>query len=122
MVEAGKGRDFGTAREGGAACRIFDGAEPSAGGLADPIVTAISAYLVAMDDFRRNAPDDDAGADAYALATYRPPLRVLERWRRPAATRSGALAALRLASHAEKDGVYDLVGPMLRAGLAYFEE
>ncbi len=121
MVEAGKGRGFGTAREGGAACRIFDGAEPSAGSLADPIATAISAYLVAMDDFRRNAPEDDAGADAYALATYRPSLRVLERWRRPASTRSGALAALRLAVEAEKDGAFDLVGPMLRAGLAYFE-
>jgi hypothetical protein len=122
MVEAGNGRDFGMATQGGAACRIFDGAEPSAGAMTDPVVAAISAYLVAMEDFRRNAPDDDAGADAYALATYRRPLKVLERWRRPAETRIGAVAALRLASDAEADGAYELVGPMLRAGLAYFDK
>ncbi|NOV15897.1 hypothetical protein E5S70_07330 [Ensifer adhaerens] len=110
------------ATQGGAACRIFDGAEPSAGAVTDPVVAAISAYLVAMEDFRRNAPDDDAGSDAYALATYRRPLKVLERWRRPAETRIGAVAALRLASDAETDGAYELVGPMLRAGLAYFDK
>lgn len=110
MDEAGHCSGCG-AVGGGAASKIFD----------DPIAEAIAVFRAAMADFRANAPDDNAGADAYASRSYRAPLCILERWELPAVSRAGALDALRLAVDAEADGDYVLVGPMLRAGLAYFE-
>ena len=87
----------------------------------DAVVVAIAEYRAALRDFNDNAPDDDAGRDAYAFASYRRPHYLLCGWRRPASTRAGALEALRLALEAERDGDYDLIAPMVRAALAFVE-
>jgi len=87
----------------------------------DPLVEAISAYRFSMNDYNKNAPDDDAEASEYATASYKPRLRIIEDWGNPAQTREGAVAALRLARDADDRGEYGIVTPMIGAALAYFE-
>lgn len=45
----------------------------------------------------------------------------LEQWSAPARTRDGAIAALGLARDAYEAGDHSLVGPMLKAALAFLE-
>ncbi|WIJ26583.1 hypothetical protein [Devosia sp. RR2S18] len=89
----------------------------------DPIIDAIRAYEAGMRDYRDNAPDDEEGAAAYVEKSYGPALRVLETWDKPAVTRFGAMAALRLAvEEAAKFAGSDSLDAMLAAALAYLEK
>ncbi|ACE89498.1 hypothetical protein RHECIAT_CH0000505 [Rhizobium etli CIAT 652] len=89
---------------------------------ADPLLDAVAAFRSGMADYNANAPQDDAGANAYSLISWMPPHAVLANWTAPAATRAGAMAALRLAVDEEETGDSPLVGPMMRAALAYLEQ
>ncbi|WP_205935939.1 hypothetical protein [Rhizobium leguminosarum] len=88
----------------------------------DPMLDAIAAFRAGMADFNANAPHDDAGAKAYSAISWKPPHAVLANWTAPASTRAGAMAALRLAVDEEDTGDSPLVGPMIRAALAYLEQ
>ncbi|MBB3913893.1 hypothetical protein [Rhizobium fabae] len=89
---------------------------------ADPILDAVSAFRAGMADFNANAPLDDAGTNAYSAISWKPPHAVLTTWTAPAISRDGAMAALRLAVEEEDTGDSPLVGPMMRAALAYLEQ
>lgn len=82
----------------------------------DPIVSAIDAYLAGCAAYSASGQEDDETANA----TYGPSLEILERWDRPAVTREGAAAALRLALDEMPDG-YTLVSALLSAALAYLD-
>ncbi|MGR9415879.1 hypothetical protein [Rhizobium leguminosarum] len=56
------------------------------------------------------------------MISWKPPHAVLANWTAPATTRIGAMAALRLAIDEEETGDSPLVGPMIRAALAYLEQ
>lgn len=88
----------------------------------DPILAAIVNFRSALDDYNENAPDENKGAEIYALRTFRRPRRVIENWQYGARTRRGAVEALRLANDADRDGDHVLVGPMVRAALSYLEK
>ncbi|PDT24546.1 hypothetical protein CO674_07235 [Rhizobium hidalgonense] len=90
--------------------------------VADPLLTAVAAFRSGMADYNANAPQDDPGANAYSLSSWKPPHAVLANWTAPATTRDGAMAALRLAVDEEETGDSPLVGPMMRAALAYLEQ
>jgi hypothetical protein len=91
--------------------------------VADPLLDAVNAYRAALADYNANAPmDANAEADAYAEISWRPLFRALMNWTAPATTREGAMAALRLAVDEEDTGDSPLVGPMIRAALAYLEQ
>ncbi|PWI54797.1 hypothetical protein B5K03_08740 [Rhizobium phaseoli] len=89
---------------------------------ADPLLDAVAAFRSGMADYNANAPQDDAGANAYCLISWMPPHAVLANWTAPATTRAGAMAALRLAVDEEETGDSPLVGPMMRAALAFLEQ
>ncbi|RUM18729.1 hypothetical protein EFD56_14870 [Rhizobium phaseoli] len=89
---------------------------------ADPLLDAVAAFRSGMADYNANAPQDDPGANAYSLISWMPPHAVLANWTAPATTRDGAMAALRLAVDEEETGDSPLVGPMMRAALAYLEQ
>lgn len=86
----------------------------------DPLLEAIDAYLAALDDFNKNAPEDHDEAQAYAEVSYGPPLEVLCNWTQPAWTRQGALKALQIAM-ADSNGVYgsEAAERMIRAAMGY---
>lgn len=88
----------------------------------DSLLEAINAFRAALDDFCRNAPEDDVGSDIYAKASFEPAKRVLDNWDRPATTKRGAIEALRLASE-ELDAFErsEMMQPLVNAALAYFE-
>lgn len=88
----------------------------------DPILGAIGDFRAGFADYNANAPHDNEGARAYAETSYRKPRRVLLSWQSPALTREGAIAALRTANEAQANDDHALVGPLLSAALAYFEE
>jgi hypothetical protein len=88
----------------------------------DPLLDLIKAYKAGIDEFNLNAPEDDAGANAYAGMTYMPPLKALMAWTAPAATSAGAVAALKLAQQANRDREVMIVAPMLQAAILYFEK
>lgn len=88
----------------------------------DPLLDMISAYRDGLADFNQNAPEDDAGASAYADATYMPPLRKLICWTGPAATNAGAVSALKLAEEANRNREPLIVAPMIQAALLYFQK
>ncbi|MBX5175331.1 hypothetical protein HJB77_03345 [Rhizobium lentis] len=90
--------------------------------IADPLLDAVAAFRAGMADFNANAPHDDAGAKAYSAISWKGPHAVLTNWTAPATTRGGAMAALRLAVDEEDIGDSPLVGPMMRAALAYLEQ
>lgn len=85
----------------------------------DPLIAAIQRYRDALDDYSTNAPDDNEGWNAYASRSYVGPRNALITWSRPAVSRSGALAALRMAVAADWEGDYQLVSPMVEAALAF---
>ncbi|MBB2821309.1 UNVERIFIED_ORG: hypothetical protein GGD59_004581 [Rhizobium esperanzae] len=89
---------------------------------ADPLLDAVAAFRSGMADYNANAPQDDAGANAYCLISWMPPHAVLANWTAPATTRAGAMAALRLAVDEDEVGDSPLVGPMMRAALAFLEQ
>ncbi|MBB2832301.1 UNVERIFIED_ORG: hypothetical protein GGD51_002430 [Rhizobium esperanzae] len=89
---------------------------------ADPLLDAVAAFRSGMADYIANAPQDDAGANAYCLISWMPPHAVLANWTAPATTRAGAMAALRLAVDEDEVGDSPLVGPMMRAALAYLDQ
>jgi hypothetical protein len=82
---------------------------------------AITAFRTAMANYNKSVPEDDDGAREFAAATYGRPLKIIEAWQHPAESLEEAIAALRLADDADRDGDYSIVGPMLRAALAFFE-
>lgn len=89
----------------------------------DPLLDAIRAYREGLADFERNHPrDDDERTDAFAAATYAPPLARLSEWREPAASLEGAVEALRLALN-DTGGVKDTEAGerMVAAALAFLE-
>ena len=87
----------------------------------DPLCIAIKEFRDGLEDYNRNAPEDDVAANLYAAASYRPKRQVIERWANPAQTLRGAVDALRLADEASEDDDYAVVQPMIRAALAYLE-
>ena len=87
----------------------------------DPICLAISKFRVGFADYDANAPDDDRLAKAYAEVTFRPPRRAIVEWKSPAKTKEGAIAALMLARDADENDDHDMVGPLLKAALAFLE-
>jgi hypothetical protein len=87
----------------------------------DPLLGMIAAYRVGLADFQANAPEDDAGANAYAEISYGLPMANLENWNRGATTLKSAIAAVSLARDANRDGDRRLVGAMLFAALVYFQ-
>lgn len=87
----------------------------------DPLLGMISAYRIGLADFKANAPEDDAGANAYAEISYELPMANLEKWNRAATTKKSAIAALLLARDANRDGDRCLVGPMLSAAITFFQ-
>jgi len=88
----------------------------------EPLVEAINAYRSGMREFDRHELDDNDQIDAYADATYAPPLKTLDEWNLPALTRAGAIAALRFAvDESATSLVPDGVGAMIKAALGYLE-
>ena len=88
---------------------------------ADPLVAAINAYRAALDDFRKNAPDDDKGADAFAEETYVKAEKVLENWSEPATSMAAAIEALRV-SQANANGCQGTPAAdrMIEVAMGYF--
>lgn len=86
----------------------------------DPLVASIQRYRDALADFSASAPDVSDRRNA-ALLSYTEPRNVLMAWARPAVSRDGALAALRMAVFADQEGDYQLVGPMIEAALTYID-
>lgn len=86
----------------------------------DPLISAIASYKRQMALFNRVAM---LGEDPEVLAdkTYRPPLAVIAAWDKPALSREGALAALKLADEGCRENDLAITGPMIRAALAYFQ-
>ncbi|MBY3058545.1 hypothetical protein HF263_21030 [Rhizobium leguminosarum] len=90
----------------------------------DPLLETIRAYQRGLADFERDHPrDDDAGKDAYADATYGPPLARLQQWRGSATSLEGALAALRLCVEDEFAVKGTEAGElMVRAAIGFLEK
>lgn len=88
----------------------------------DPLLDAIHAYQAGLEDFNRNAPEDDEGSIAYAQVSYIPHLVRLDEWNEPARTREGAIEALRI-SLTNKGGVYgcEAADRMVQAAIGYLE-
>lgn len=101
----------------------FMGASVTFAATQDPLGAACAAYVAAREDYNANAPsDDDDAANAYAAMTWKPARDVLVNWTASAVSRSGAMAALRLAVEEEDAGDSNVVAPLLTAALAYFEQ
>lgn len=91
----------------------------------DPVVKAVQDYRDGCARFNAINSADwplHGGEDAVIEKTYGGPMKALENWDRPCASRDGAIAALRHAL-AESEDIYcsDSIGPMLRAALGYLE-
>ncbi|WP_413710657.1 hypothetical protein [Rhizobium sp. Rhizsp82] len=86
------------------------------------LLQAIRDYQASLEDFNKNAPRDDAGANAYSSVSYGPKLDVLKNWSKPAETREAAIAALQIAL-TDDGGVYnsDAGDAMMKAALGYLE-
>lgn len=91
-------------------------------GIADPIIDAIKTYKEEVRKFAA-IPDDvlmAEGEDATVANTYGPHQDRLMSWSSPAATREGAIDALRLMI--DEDAICSSMGEaMCRAALAYLE-
>ncbi|PBB21124.1 hypothetical protein [Mesorhizobium sp. WSM4313] len=97
-------------------------AAPRAVPVKDPLIDAIAALRAGLEDFNRNAPEDDDEAEAYAEVSYGPPMAVIEEWERPAASRQGAIEALRLVlDEMSSFAASPTVPPLVAAALAYLE-
>ncbi|MXO03113.1 hypothetical protein GR156_22760, partial [Shinella zoogloeoides] len=73
--------------------------------VADPLLDAIQALYdgeVAFEAIHSNDWDSHGGEEAVVAKTYLPPHEALERWDQPAATRRGAVEAIRLALREEQ--------------------
>ncbi|ASY68867.1 hypothetical protein [Sinorhizobium fredii] len=116
MNDAEQGRLVDSDTEGG----LFF--QPVAGVGADPLIGAITSFKRQMALFNRLALIGDEDVGALADRTYRPPLAMISAWRRPAISREGALAALKLAEEGCRDNDPAITGPMLRAAIGYFEK
>lgn len=91
----------------------------------DPVVKAVQDYRDGCARFSAINSADwplHGGEDDVIEKTYGGPMKALENWDRPCASRDGAIAALRHAL-AESEDIYcsDSIGPMLRAALLYLE-
>lgn len=107
--------------KGGYEVRNSNGSNTLAACEIDPLIGAINAMKAGLADYNANAPEDDDAARAYAEISYRPPRRVIERWKRPAISIDGAVSALRLARDADRDDDGLIVTAMLSAALAFFD-
>jgi hypothetical protein len=90
----------------------------------DLLLQAIDDYRFGGDQYDALPGDmnEDAQRSAYDGLVGKP-MTVLEEWDRPAVTREGALAALRLArQELEEGGSEDIVRAMVSAALAFLEE
>ncbi|MER9615581.1 hypothetical protein [Mesorhizobium sp. M0207] len=90
----------------------------------DPLLDLIERYRAGCDAYQcgsRGNRDDEA-LDALADVTYSPPMRDIEEWTRPAVSRQGATAALRLVLTEIGDFPQSgMLPPLLNAALAYLE-
>lgn len=88
----------------------------------DPLVDAIADYQAAITDFNAKAPGGDEANEAFADATFRPCMKIIEGWQLPAATADGAIAALELARSELRDfASSDMVPPLVGAALGYLK-
>lgn len=87
------------------------------------LASAIASFNGAVAEYNANCPQGNQDeADAFAAATFKPWVNVLENWSRPATTHAEAVAALRVAlKEAEEYHCSEPVAPMIRAALAYLE-
>ena len=92
---------------------------------ADPILSAIAAREVGNAAFAAIPSWDYArhgGEDAVIERPYLAPQRVLDGWALPAKTRSGAIAALKLAQdEIQAFGESPAANAMIKAALGYLE-
>lgn len=88
----------------------------------ETLLTAITAFRDALEDYRKNAPDDDDGANAYAEAGYIKLEKALAGWSDPITDATTAVEAIRLAS-ADADGCHGCPAAerMMSLALAYFD-
>ena len=86
------------------------------------LLATITAYRIALADYRDNAPDDDHGANAYAEAGYIPLEKMLADWSAPIEDAATAIEAIRLAS-ADGDGCRGCPAEarMMNLAMAYFD-
>lgn len=91
---------------------------------ADPLLAAIADYHAGNAAYSGSAEFESlADEDAANEATYGPADRKLRTWDRPATTREGALAALRVAQQeANEYSCSDVLNSMINASLAYLEQ
>ncbi|MER8553609.1 twin-arginine translocation signal domain-containing protein [Mesorhizobium sp. M1217] len=90
----------------------------------DPLLDLIERYRAGCDAYqcRSRGNRDDEALDALADVTYFPPMRDIEKWTRPAVSRQGATAALRLVLTEIGDfPPSGMLPPLLNAALAYLE-
>ncbi|MBZ7921633.1 hypothetical protein LAC81_07550 [Ensifer adhaerens] len=88
----------------------------------DPLIRAIASYKRQMALFNRMAMLGGEDLEVLAEKTYRPPLAVIAAWEKPALSREGAMAALKLADEGCRDNDLVITGPMIRAALAYLQK
>jgi len=89
----------------------------------DPLLKAVRDYESALADYNANSPSGNEKANAYADETYAPAMRILQNWSKPALSRAGALAALRVACKEAQDfQTTEMIPSMLDAALGYFEQ
>lgn len=89
----------------------------------DPLVGVIREYYAQLADFNANAPQGCNDAfNAYADATFNPPMHQIEEWDQPARSIEGVREAIRLAlKESEEFSASDMIPPLLRAALAYLD-
>lgn len=89
----------------------------------DPLLEIIHAYRQGLVDFNLKAPTHSNEAfDAYADATFHPPMEAMEAWEGPTPTLRSAMEAVRVAFEELRDcGDTDFVLPMLAAAVAHFD-
>lgn len=86
------------------------------------MIDIIADYRHQFACFNANPLEDDDALDAMAAETFGPPLQRILAWDRPAASADEAIAALRLADDACRDGLYDITEAMVRVARGYFEQ
>jgi hypothetical protein len=89
----------------------------------DPLIAAIDAYNAGIAAYDGQEEFETPEAEQAAIAaTYGPAFEILENWEQPAATRAGALEALRLAAKGNGIvGIY-IQQNMVESALGYFEQ
>jgi hypothetical protein len=88
--------------------------------MAENLTLLIAAYKAGLAEFNANAPADDGKAfDAYADATFRPPLDAIRSFEGAADNDAEASLALETALIEMDNGDYETAEPMIRAAALY---